>query len=71
MRRATPAVGGAEARDRDSRARPDAQRIVKAMMLLFCDKHLKDEGAAAEALSESTANAYCGKVVTKVAWHER
>ncbi|MFQ5506505.1 MAG: hypothetical protein ACE5F1_17180, partial [Planctomycetota bacterium] len=54
-----------------SKARPDAQRIVREMTRLFCDHYLKEKKEAKQSLSGRHANSLCGDVVTKVTWHER
>lgn len=54
-----------------STARPDAQRISKAVMVLFCDIHLKDKKEAKGHLNEKYINTLCGDVVTKVDWFEK
>jgi predicted dienelactone hydrolase len=48
-----------------SEARPDAQRISKALMVVSCDYYLKGKKEAAEFLSEAYVNSLSGKVVTK------
>lgn len=47
-----------------SAARPDAQRISKALMVVSCDFYLKGKREAARFLSETYVNSLCGKVVT-------
>lgn len=49
-----------------SEARPDAQRISKALMVVSCDYYLKGKKEVAEFLSEAYVSSLCGKVVTKV-----
>ena len=54
-----------------SASRPDAQRISKAMMVLFCDHFLKQDPSATAYLNTNYANSLCGKVVTKIEWLEK
>ena len=54
-----------------SKARPDAQRISKAMMVLFCDYFLKGKRKARDKLNEKYANSLCGRVVTSIQWIEK
>lgn len=54
-----------------SPARNDAQRISKAVMVLFCDAWLKNSAQARAALNKETMSALCGDVVSKVNWFEK
>ena len=54
-----------------SRARPDAQRISKAVMVLACDYFLKGKKQALDRFNKEYVSSLCGKVVTKVDWYEK
>ena len=54
-----------------SKARADAQRISKALMVIFCDYFLKGKQEAQEKINEEYVNTLCGNVVTKVKWFEK
>ena len=54
-----------------SKARPDAQRITKAMMVVFCNYYLKDNKKAKKYLNSDYANTLTGNVVTKLTWHQK
>ncbi|MDP6439097.1 MAG: PHB depolymerase family esterase [Candidatus Brocadiia bacterium] len=54
-----------------SKARPDAQRISKAMIVVFCNYYLKEDKVGKAYFNEEYANSLCGEVVTKVTWLEK
>ncbi len=54
-----------------SAARPDAQRITKAMMVVFLDFYLKGDKLAKRFLNPGYANSLCGNVVRRVTWYAR
>ena len=54
-----------------SPSRKDAQRITKAMMLVFLDYYLKNDRLAKRFLNVKYANSLTGKVVGKVKWYEK
>lgn len=54
-----------------SPAREETMRIVKEMTRLFLDWKLKGSEEAKGAFTEKRARELLGKVVTKLAWHER
>jgi predicted dienelactone hydrolase len=54
-----------------SRARSDAQRISRAVMVLSWDLFLKGKQEARKKLNKDYINSLCGNVVTAVRWHEK
>lgn len=54
-----------------SDAREDTIRITRALTLDFCDALLKGDAQAKARLTAERAQALCGQVVTRVAWHEK
>ena len=62
---------GPRARLLPSRAREDAQRISKALMLLACDRYLKSAKEAEKRMNKEYVNSLCGRVITAIEWHEK
>jgi predicted dienelactone hydrolase len=54
-----------------SKARKDAQRISKALMVVACDHYLKGKKEASANMNADFANSLCGDVITKIGWHAR
>ena len=54
-----------------SRARPDAQRIAKALMVLACDHFLKEKPEAQPGMNRDYVNSLCGRVITQIDWHAK
>ncbi len=54
-----------------SQARPDAQRVSKALMVLFCDYFLKDDKKALKNLNQDYLDSLCGDVVTEIKLHKK
>ncbi|NOY75009.1 MAG: hypothetical protein GXP32_04370 [Kiritimatiellaeota bacterium] len=54
-----------------SKARADAQRITKAMMLVFCDYYLKGDEEAKKYMNSDYAGTLTGNIVTKLTWYQK
>lgn len=62
---------GPSARWFRSSARPDAQRITKALMVLYSDYYLKGKKAAAEKFNAQYVNSLTGKEVSQVSVEQK
>ena len=54
-----------------SKARMDAQRISKALMVLFCDHFLKGKRNALKELNDDYLKSLCGSVITHINWYKK
>lgn len=54
-----------------SPARPTTQKLVKAMMLVFCEMHLREDEIARAAYTKAYAATFCDETVTSISWFTR
>ena len=60
-----------EARFFPSASRPDAQRISKALMVLFCDYFLKDEKSSIKLIKKTEVRTLEGEVINQIIWRQK